>query len=116
MKPYFANLINSIVLVILGTWGYFGSDIHSPTAMIPVFIGILLLALTPSFKKGNKIIAHIAVTIALIILVALIKPLIGSIGRHNSIAVFRVSAMMLSSLIALIVFIKSFVDARIKSK
>lgn len=116
MKPYIINLINAIVLIAIGTWGYFGSETPSKTALIPVFLGIVLLLVTPQFRKGNKVIAHIAVILTLFIFLALFKPLTGAIGRNDSIAMYRVIVMMFSSLVALIFFIKSFIDARIVRK
>jgi hypothetical protein len=42
-------------------------------------------------------------------------PLNGAIDRGNDIAVGRISAMIMSSVIALFFFIKSFIKARRKS-
>lgn len=114
MKPYLANLINAIVLILLGLWGYFGSETPSLTAFIPVVTGLILLIITPGFKKGNRVIAHIAVVLTLVIFIALIKPLSGAIERLDNAAIIHVVIMMVSSLFALALFIKSFIDARIK--
>lgn len=114
MKPYFASFLNSLVLIVLGFWGYISSDTPSVTALIPVFAGIVLLILTPWFKKGNKIIAHVAVGITLLILIAFIKPLSGAIGRNDTLAIVRVSVMMVTSFLVMLVFVKSFIDARVK--
>ena len=114
MKPYLANLINAIVLILLGLWGYFGSETPSLTALIPVVTGGILLIFTPSFRKGNRIIAHIAVVLTLAIFIALIKPLSGAIERLDNAAITRVVVMMISSFFAMTLFIKSFIDARIK--
>ncbi|MCB8998888.1 MAG: hypothetical protein H6540_09675 [Bacteroidales bacterium] len=112
MKPYFINGVNAVVLIILGSWAYLGSDSPSPTALIPVFGGLILLILTPSFKKGNRVVAHIAVTLTLILLIGLIKPLTGAIGRNDFLGIARVIIMMLSSAAAMFYFIRSFVEAR----
>lgn len=114
MKPYLASLINAIILIILGAWAYLSSASPSPTALIPVAAGIILLVLTPAFKKGNKIVAHIAVTLTFILLIAFIKPLAGGIERSDNLAVSRIVIMMISSLFALIIFVRSFVVARVK--
>jgi hypothetical protein len=116
MKPYFANLINSLLLISLGLWGYFGSVTPSPTALIPVFSGFILFILYPWFKKGNSIVAHIAVGLTFLLFIALIKPLTGALGKGDSAAVIRVIVMMISNLLALLVFIKSFVVARTKKE
>lgn len=112
MKSYTANLINSIVLVALGLWGYFGSDTPSPTALIPVFAGIVLFGLGFGIKKENKTVAHIAVVLTLLILIAMVKPLTAAMGRDDQGAMIRVIIMMLTSAYAMVAFIKSFVDAR----
>jgi len=112
MKPYIINFLNAIVLVSLGSWAYFASDHPSVTALIPVFAGIILIGITPGFKKGNRILAHIAVVLTFLILFGLIKPLTGAIGRSDALGVVRVAIMIITSLIAMIFFVKSFIDAR----
>ena len=107
MKPFQANLINAVTLIGLGLWGYFSTQ--SPTALISPAFGALLLLMTPGVRSENKIIAHIAVTLTLLILIALIKPLTGG---GDTLAKTRVGIMMLTSLIAMITFIRSFIAAR----
>jgi hypothetical protein len=116
MKPYLYNVLNASVLIILGIWGYVASESPSPTALIPVFSGIILLLLSKWMKDGNKAVAHIVVVLTFLLLVAFIKPLTGSISRGNEIGVIRVLIMMISCAVATVVYIKSFVDARIKNK
>jgi hypothetical protein len=58
------------------------------------------------------VVAHIVVILTLLVLVGLVKPLTGAIGRHDSLALFRVLVMVISTLWALIAFVKSFVDAQ----
>lgn len=112
MTPANVNLLNAVVLIALGLMGYFTSASPSPTAFIPVVFGAILIACTPGVKKHNKAIAHVAVLLTLIILVALVMPLKGAIGRGDSAAILRVAAMIITSALAMIVFIKSFIDAR----
>lgn len=111
-----ANLLNSIVLIAVGGWGYFDGDGKSITALIPVIFGVVLLLCYNGIKKQNKVIAHIAVLVTFICLIGLFMPLNGAIERGNGIAVGRVSAMIVSSLTALIFFIKSFIENRKASK
>jgi NADH:ubiquinone oxidoreductase subunit 6 (subunit J) len=113
MNAATANAINSIALIGLGLWGYFGAaEKASPTAMIPVAFGLVLIAMTPGIIKHNKMIAHVAVLLTLLILIALIMPLKGAIGRGDTMAIIRVGAMMATSAFAMLMFIKSFIDAR----
>jgi FtsH-binding integral membrane protein len=112
MKPYFANLIYGMLLIILSLWGYFVSDSPSATAFIPTGLGALLLIFTPGMKKENKVIAHLVVILTLLIIIALIMPLIGAINRNDTAAIARVVIMMVWGVVAMIIYIKSFVDAR----
>ena len=111
-----ANLLNSIVLIAVGGWGYFDGDGKSTTALIPVIFGVVLLLCYSGIKKQNKVIAHIAVLVTFICLLGLFMPLNGAIERGNDTAVVRVSAMIVSSLTALVFFIKSFIENRKASK
>ncbi|HAF28775.1 MAG TPA: hypothetical protein DCG75_06980 [Bacteroidales bacterium] len=112
MKPHISSLINAIVLILLGVWSYFSSEVRPVTALIPVFVGIILLGLNPGIKKENKVIAHIAVVLTILVLIGLVKPLIGAIGRESSMGIVRVILMMVFTVYALITFIQSFIAAR----
>ena len=112
MKPHIVSLLNAIVLISIGTWGYIGSESPSVTALIPVAIGVVLLLLNPWLKKENKIIAHIVVLLTFVILIGLFKPLMGAVDRDSTISIVRVSVMMLFTVIALITFIRNFINVR----
>ena len=113
MNLHKASLINGIILLIMGLWGYFESS--SPTAIIPMGIGIGILLCNKGIKNHNKVIAHVAVLLTLLSFANII-PLNSALNndpiRLN--AVLRVSAMLLTSTIAMIYFIMSFIDARKK--
>ena len=109
-----SNLLNSVILIAVGSWGYFDGDGKSMTALIPVIFGVVLLLCNNGVKNQNKVIAHIAVLATFVCLVGLFMPLNGAIERGNDVAVGRVSAMIASSVIALIFFIRSFIEARRK--
>jgi hypothetical protein len=115
MKPYLINFLNALVLIILGCWAYFTSETPSVTALIPVFAGIILLVITPGFKKGNRVLAHVAVVLTFLMIFGLIKPLTGAVGREDNLGIARVVIMMITCLFAMVVFVKSFIDARRKS-
>ena len=112
MKPHTASLINAIALVGLGAWGYFSSDNPSMTALIPVIFGVLILAMNKGLKAENKVISHIAVLLTLLILIGLVRPLMGAFDRGSTMAILRVSIMMITCVLAIVYFIKSFRDAR----
>ena len=119
MKAHKVSLINSLTLIIFGLWGsmsYFQGTTDSWTPLIPVFLGTILLVLNSGLKKENKIIAHIAVVVTLLSF-GNMKPLIAALNESpiDIIRALRPSIMLLSSLIAMITFVRSFIDAR-KSK
>ena len=93
-------------------WGYLSSASPSPTALIPLFFGVALLLCYPGIKKENKIIAHVAVLLTLIVLVALFMPLKGAFGRDDSMAIIRISVMIIGSAMSMTAFIRSFIAAR----
>ncbi|MEM7104328.1 MAG: hypothetical protein AAF502_14410 [Bacteroidota bacterium] len=108
MKPFTANMINGLVLLGLGLWGYLSVENASPTALIAPVSGLIFLLLTPMMKKENKVVAHIVVLLTFLLLIAFIMPL----TRQEGIGQIRVILMMASCLLALVVFVKSFIDAR----
>ena len=112
MKPSLASLLNGLILVSLGLWGYFGSETHPITALIPVLIGMVLLFLNKGVRNENKVIAHIAVVLTFLILIGLIMPFLGAFSRSNNAAIIRVGIMLFSTIVAMFFFIKSFIKAR----
>mgnify|MGYP001252966322 FL=1 len=118
MQTYQANLLNSLTLILFGIWGYIDRD-YSVTALIPVFFGILLLLCNQGIKKENKIISHIAVAATLLIVVALfitrMEPTILEYKKEVYNPSIRLFAMLLTGTLAMIAFIKSFIQARKKS-
>ncbi len=112
MKAYIASLINAAALITLSLWGYFSSETPSLTALIPTGIGIVILILNKGVKNENKVIAHIVVTLTLVVLIGLIKPLLGALDRNDTLAIIRVTTMILTTVMAMVFFVKSFIDAR----
>ena len=112
LKPHSVSLINAIVLIACSTWGYLAAEAPSMTALIPALFGVLLIGCYSRVKSENKIAAHIAVLLTLIVFLALFMPLRGAISRDDTAAMLRVGSMLVTSAVALIVFIKSFIDVR----
>ena len=112
MKASISSLLNALILISMGLWGYFESESKAITALIPVIIGTILLLVNKGVKNENKALAHVAVLLTFLILFGLVKPLLGAFERENTYAVIRVLLMIISSLWAMISFIKSFISAR----
>tara|TARA_Y100000766_G_scaffold282981_1_gene297511 strand:+ start:1303 stop:1671 length:369 start_codon:yes stop_codon:yes gene_type:complete len=119
MRPYQASLINSIILIIFGSLGFIATmdgDMNKSALVAPIF-GLIILLLTPGMKKENKIVAHIVVLLTLMISLALIFPLYktfcpGPDSTFNIARFFRIGVMLISSVFAMVVYIKSFIQAR----
>lgn len=112
MTAHLANLINAVVLIAMSLWAYLGSVEPSLTALIPAGFGAALLACAPGVRSHNKAIAHVAVLLTLVVLVALYMPLSGALARGDDMALIRVGAMAATSVLAMVFFVKSFIDAR----
>ncbi len=114
MKPYIANLINAITLIGLGLWGYYSNEPadRSLTALIAPAFGVIFILCTPLMKKENKAVAHIVVLLTLVLIIALIKPLTSNISSGDNMGILRIGMMIVTSVIAMVSFIKSFIDAR----
>ena len=67
---------------------------------------------TAGIKNENKAIAHIAVILTLLAVLGLVKPLIGAISRDDIIAIIRVAVMISTNILAMTIFIQSFIRAR----
>lgn len=110
MNSYKANLINSSTLIIIGLWGYFESS--SITALIPVVFGVILFLCSKGVKSQNKLIAHVAVLLTLIILLSLVGMRLPKSIESGGLGLLRVFSMIVTSTLAMIFFVKSFIDAR----
>ena len=110
MNSYKANLINSSTLIIIGLWGYFESS--SITALIPVVFGVILFLCSKGVKSQNKLISHVAVLLTLIILLSLAGMRLPKSIESGGLVLFRVLSMIGTSILAMIFFVRSFIDAR----
>jgi hypothetical protein len=116
MKSTQANLLNGIILLAVGLYGYFAvlkpDGTHAITALIPAVFGIILLACQKGVATEHKIIAHVAVMLTLILLIVCVKQFftIEDWGAKK----YLFLACIVSNVIALIAFIGSFIEARKK--
>jgi len=117
------NLINALILITVGLWGFI--DVNTPslvsgvskTALIPVAFGVVLMLCSKGVKNANKLISHIAVILTLLVLIGLVKPFIAQfikVDLHSDIGLLRVYSMMVFSFLTLISFVGSFIENRKK--
>ena len=122
MKTYQANMLNVLTLIAMSLWAYFAyeptPDKMSPsvTTFIPLVFGVILLLCHNGIKKENKIIAHVAVLVTLLSVIGLTKPFMSALDEERFMSVFRVGAMILTGVLAITIFIQSFIRNRRKNK
>tara|TARA_B100001057_G_scaffold337318_1_gene338127 strand:+ start:1342 stop:1761 length:420 start_codon:yes stop_codon:yes gene_type:complete len=106
------NLINSISLISMSVWGYM--DTNSFTALIPASFGVILFILGTMLtnEKLVKLSAHLLVLFTLLILLALIIQVLPGVIDRGGVGLIRVILMISTSSLAMIIFIKSFIDNR----
>ena len=118
------NLINVFTLISLGLWGYIDVSNYTLdtivsfehwTALITVLFGIILLLCNKGIQNSNKAIAHVAVVLTLLVLIALVGKRLPISIDQGGVGLFRVLAMSLCSFIAFIAFIRSFIENRKKA-
>ncbi len=114
MKAASANLLNAIVLIAAGLYGYFGiaaaDGSHSLTALIPAAFGLLFLVLQKGVATHNKIVSHVVVVLTLVLLVMCIMRFVKVEDWGAKKYLFL--ACVLSNAVALVAFIGSFIEAR----
>ena len=121
MKTHQSNLINSLTLILMPLWAYltYKGTVEKPeqsiTALIPLFLGVILFLCNNGLKKENKVIAHIAVAVTLIAFLGLLMPLKQAISEDRTLSVVRVVIMLFTGMLAMITFVRSFIANR-KSK
>ena len=113
MNTYKTTIFGSIIILLISTWGVVETS-FSLTAFIPLVIAVLLLLCAKGVKEENKLIAHIAVLLALLCFLGLFMALKGTLERDSDIATYRVLAMIITSGIILASYINSFIQARRK--
>ena len=110
------TVIVGLVLVALGFYGYFTSDSHAPTALIPAGFGIVLLILGAlAFKdKMRKHSMHVAAIIGLIGFlgtgVMAIKAAMSDNANQRAMTMQILMSLICAIFVGLCV--KSFIDAR----
>lgn len=114
MNTHHATLLNGFILISMGIWGYIASEYGSITALIPAFVGLLILLLSKGMKSENKAAEYIVYALTILILIALYRPFSSAMESDNSMAIFRILFMMAGCVIALMAYVKKYLRLRNK--
>jgi uncharacterized membrane protein len=109
------SIYSGIVLICVGLLGYFGVKPHSPTALIPTVIGLILIiaGIRALNEKNLKQAMHIAAIMTLLGLIGSLMRLIPSVVVGNITAAFPfLFITFVVCLIFLIFAVRSFIEAR----
>jgi hypothetical protein len=112
VQTHTASAINALFLIALPGWLYLSSETPSWTILIPVGIGLALLACYPGVRAGSRIVTTLATLITAVTLFALFRPLMSVTGREDTSGLIRVLVMMGSTLFALTLFFRDIVRRR----
>lgn len=116
MKPSVVNFINGLILIIVGLYGYFGvtssTGTASVTALIPAAFGLLLVILSSFWNKAPKVISHIAIVLTLLLIIMVVNRFVKIDVWNETKYIFLIC--IISNAFALFVFIRSFINARIR--
>lgn len=110
MKSQHAALVNSIVLIIIGFWGYAANNFATHTAIIPLGSGILFMILSLLLKTENKNILLLIISLTLLLILAFSMPFLRNAKQADLWGMFRIGIEMLVSAMALIVYLRNFVQ------
>ena len=116
------TIVYGVLLIVLGVVGYFMSGMVSVTALIPAFLGIIILVSGVLAQKESrrKLFMHIALVFGLLGFLGTASALpslftmLGGEEVTRPGAVIGKSVTAILSLVFLIIGVKSFIDARRK--
>lgn len=109
MKPPLANLVNSIILLTVGSWGYAASGYQYITALIAPVFGLLFLGLHHGLVRERRYAVYPIIGLTLLLLIALVRPLTRELGQQDYAGVARVALMMFSCMVASVRYFQHFV-------
>lgn len=98
MKPLRAIIINAVVLILLGLWGYLRSPYDRSVELVPVVFGFLFLAAAIPIRLENRIVEFMLRVLLTLLLVTLILSLITAIESSHIANMARLTLMTLATL------------------
>lgn len=119
--PHRVNYYYAIFLLLIGIFGFIArytsdGDIQV-TSLIPAFFGFVLLFFTKGIKNDNKVIAHLAVVLTLVLAVVVtymfVKNLSSEFIGTRKFFIFLVTGLV--SYVVLGIYVAGFIDKKRKA-
>jgi hypothetical protein len=101
MKNYIVMIINAVILIAIGIYGYITSG--SSTALIAPAIGVILFVLVFPVKNNNPTFTHIAVGLTGL---AMIMFFITGFMRNNLLIILMATATLIAFIFYIMDFLK----------
>jgi uncharacterized membrane protein (UPF0136 family) len=99
--------INSIVLLIVGFWGYAANNFAMHTAIVPIGSGILFLILSKFLKTPAKGLLMLMMTLALALVIAFTVPFLRNVEQGDFAGMFRLVVEMAACAFAFIMYLRN---------
>ena len=106
MKTYQVNLLNGIILIVIGLWAYQTTNTEGATALVPVAFGGLFVITTPPFRAGNPLTVNILTLLSGLLIIALSMALWRTLQEKQGMPLFPLIIMLLSSSLAFIFLLR----------
>ena len=98
MKPAQAIIMNAIVLILFGLWGYLRSPDNRSMELVPIVSGFLFLAAAIPIRLENRIVEFMLRILLSLLVVALLLSLIAAIESSSTGNIMRLGLMTLATL------------------
>jgi hypothetical protein len=107
------TLINAIVLVALGLWGYLAkSEPTTDATLIPMAFGLVFGIALPLYQEENRLISYLFLVLTLLLTIALWIPMVRAYQAEQTSELIRLSLMVLSCCLALFYYLVAFLRHR----
>ncbi len=116
MKSQTAALINSIVLILIGIWGFIANDYAIHTLIVPLSAGIILLIFSRFLQIDKPNVLLLVSFLTFILMLAFIVPFQRNAEQSDVMGMLRIGIEMMASAMALIVYLRNFVQLKMNHK
>lgn len=107
MKTYQINLLNGMVLIVIGFWAYLTTTTETAaTALVPVAFGGLFLLTIPPFRAGNPLTANILTLLSGLLIIGLSLSLVRSLREQQGLPILPVVIMLCSTSVAFVYLLR----------
>jgi uncharacterized membrane protein (UPF0136 family) len=110
MKSQQAAFINSIVLIVVGFWGYVANHFLMHTLIVPLGAGILFMILSKFLKNENKGLIQFMMIITLALFFAFIVPFQRNMEQADLMGMLRLAIEMAACAFAFIVYLRHLIQ------